>query len=185
MTASGAYRRLDRRMADVADRGLGCPIGRISASQGALGDGSSRRRSGHWGSRLPTSQSGKPPISGAISPRVPALTLTSPPCAGPRSYRLNIRDSADRCSYRHTEPSAPQSSFLGCEADVAIRCFGRRSCPELQTFMRRRWRSTPRRWRSERRFALRAREARGVKPLLSLYPMPPIFINRRHGFSLG
>ena len=129
---------------------------------------------------------GKPPTSGAISPRVPALTpLTSPPCAGPRSYRLNIRDSADRCSYRHTEPSspsAPQSSFLGCEADVAIRCFGRRSCAELQTFKQRRWRSTPRRWRYERRLALCAREAHGVKPLLSLYPIPPIF--RRHGFSL-
>jgi hypothetical protein len=27
-------------------------------------------------------------------------------------------------------------------------------------------------------------DAHGVKPLLSLYPMPPIFIKRRHGFSL-
>jgi hypothetical protein len=40
-------------------------------------------------------------------------------------------------------------------------------------------------WRSEGRLALRAGEAHGVKPPLSLYPMPPIFINRRHGFSLG
>jgi hypothetical protein len=38
---------------------------------------------------------------------------------------------------------------------------------------------------SERRLALRACEAHGVKLLLSLYPMPPVFINRRHGFSLG
>jgi hypothetical protein len=68
---------------------------------------------------------------------------------------------------------------------LRFRCFGRRSYAELQTFMQRRKRSTPRRWRSERRLALRAREAHGVKPLLSLYPMPPIFINRRHGFSLG
>jgi hypothetical protein len=36
------------------------------------------------------------------------------------------------------------------QADAAIRCFGRRSYAELQTFMQRRWPSTLRRWRSGR-----------------------------------
>ena len=35
------------------------------------------------------------------------------------------------------------------------------------------------------RLALSPAEAYGVKPPLTLYPMPPIFINRRHRFSLG